>query len=110
VVEPAHPLRGQIWEHVRGSHQYRVLIISNDAYNELPEATPWALTVERDAPGIPGYVVPLGDHDPLPGAVVVIPRVLRCDATALRRCLGFLTDSTLRTVDEGLREFLDVAQ
>jgi mRNA-degrading endonuclease toxin of MazEF toxin-antitoxin module len=109
VVEAAHPARGQIWEHVRGSHRYRVLIISNDEYNELPDAIPWALTVERDAPAIPGYVVRLGEGDPLPGAVVLIPRVLRCDPSALRRCLGFLTDATLRGVDQGLREFLDLS-
>jgi mRNA-degrading endonuclease toxin of MazEF toxin-antitoxin module len=109
VVDAARPARGQIWEHVRGSHRYRVLIISNDEYNELPDATPWALTVERGAPSIPGYVVPLGDDDPLPGAVVVIPRVLRCDPSALRRNLGFLSDGTLRIVDQGLREFLDLS-
>lgn len=101
-------MRGQIWEHVRGSRQYRVLIVSNDEYNELAGATPWAVTVERGGVGIPGYAVPLGDDDPLPAAVAVIPHVLRCDTTALRRCLGAVTADTLNRVDRGLREFLNL--
>jgi len=106
---PGWPARGQVWEHVRGSRQYRILIISNDEYNELPDATPWAVTVEREGAGIPGYLVELGAADPLPGTVVVLPRVLRCDPTGLRRCLGSVTGDTLRAVERGLREFLSLA-
>lgn len=102
------PLRGQVWEYVQGSHRYRILVVSNDEYNELPGAIPWALALERDAPAIPGYLVTLNDGDPLPGAVVVVPRVLRCDPTALLRCLGQVTGETLVAVERGLREFLDL--
>jgi len=40
--------------------------------------------LERGGVAIPNYVVELAVDDPLPGAVVVIPRVPRCDTTALR--------------------------
>jgi hypothetical protein len=101
------PARGQVWEYVQGSHQYRILIISNDEYNKLTGAIPWALALERHGGGsIPGYLVEFGPDDPLPGATVVIPRVFRCDPLALRRCLGFATAPTLAAVDRGLREFL----
>jgi mRNA-degrading endonuclease toxin of MazEF toxin-antitoxin module len=82
------------------------LIISGDEYNDHLDAMPWAIAVERDAPRIPGYLVRLAATDPLPGATAVIPRVLRCDTTALRTCLGFLTEETMNAVERGLREFL----
>lgn len=107
-MKPGTPVRGQICEHVRGSRQYRVLIISNDEYNVLPGANPWAVTVERGSANIPGFAVPLNRDDPLPGAVVVIPHVLRCDPTALRRSLGFITNDTMNAVEYGLREFLNL--
>ena len=102
------PQRGQVWEYVQGSRQYRTLIVSNDEYNELPGAIPWALVLERGSAGIPGYLVELGAEDPLPGAVAVIPRVLRCDIAALRRNLGFVTNNTMNAVERGLREFLNL--
>lgn len=100
--------RGQVWEYIQGSRQYRVLIVSNDEYNELPGVVPWALTVERGGRGVPGFVVQLTDDDPLPGATVVIPRVIRCDASALRRNLGFVSNGTMNTIERGLREFLNL--
>jgi mRNA-degrading endonuclease toxin of MazEF toxin-antitoxin module len=107
-----YPVRGQVWEYVQGSHQYRILVVSNDEYNELPGAIPWALVLERGADagpgGIPGYLVELTGDDPLPGAVVLVPRVMRCDTTALRRCLGFVADQTMAAVERGLREFLNL--
>jgi mRNA-degrading endonuclease toxin of MazEF toxin-antitoxin module len=108
VNHPGQPVRGQVWDYTQGSHRYRILIVSNDEYNELPGAIPWALVIERDAPPIPGYLVELADDDPLPGAVVVIPRVFRCDTTALRRCHGSLAAGTLAAVERGLREFLSL--
>lgn len=106
MVNPAGPRRGAVWEYVQGSRQYRVLIVSNDEYNELSGAVPWALAVERAATGIPGYLVVLDENDPLPGAAVIIPRVLRCDPTALRHNLGFVINDTMNAVERGLREFL----
>jgi mRNA-degrading endonuclease toxin of MazEF toxin-antitoxin module len=100
--------RGQVWAYVQGSRQYRILIISNDEYNETPGAVPWALVVERGATTIPGYVVELVASDPMPGSVVVVPRVLRCDTSALRHNLGFVSDATMNALERGLREFLDL--
>jgi mRNA-degrading endonuclease toxin of MazEF toxin-antitoxin module len=102
------PLRGQVWEYVQGSRQYRVVIVSNDEYNEFPDAVPWALAVERNAPNVPGFLVGLSEDDPLAGAVVVVPRVIRCDTSALRHCLGFLSNTSMNAVERGLREFLNL--
>jgi mRNA-degrading endonuclease toxin of MazEF toxin-antitoxin module len=107
-VNAEFPQRGQVWEYVQGSRQYRILIVSNDEYNELPNAVPWALVVERSAPSIPGYLVPMVAGDPLPVGVVAVPRVLRCDQTALRHSLGFVSNNTLNAVERGLREFLNL--
>jgi hypothetical protein len=52
VVTSNYPQRGQVWEYVQGSRQYRVVIASNDEYNELPGAFPWALVLERSATDI----------------------------------------------------------
>ena len=103
MVISADPIRGQVWEYVQGSRQYRVLIISNDEYNELPNAVPWALVIERSAPNVPSYLIGMAEDDPLSGATVVVPRVLRCDPTALRRNLGFVSNDTLKAVERGLR-------
>jgi mRNA-degrading endonuclease toxin of MazEF toxin-antitoxin module len=108
VVTSNYPQRGQVWEYVQGSRQYRVVIASNDEYNELPGAFPWALVLERSATDIPGYLIELTGEDPLPGAVVVVPRVVRCDTSALRRDLGFVTNETMNAIDRGLREFLNL--
>ena len=106
-MNPA-PLRGQVWEYVQGSRQYRVVIVSNDEYNVLPGAVPWGLVVDRGAPAVPGYLVRLTADDPLPGAAVLVPRILRCDRTALRHNLGFVTNESMNAVERGLREFLNL--
>ena len=102
------PIRGQVWEYVQGSRQYRVVIVSNDEYDEFPDAVPWALAIERTAPSVPGFLVKLTADDPLAGAVVVVPRVLRCDSSALRNLLGFLSNASMNAVERGLREFLNL--
>jgi mRNA-degrading endonuclease toxin of MazEF toxin-antitoxin module len=102
------PVRGQVWEYVQGSRQHRVLIVSSDEYNEHPNALPWALVLERGAPSVPGFLVPLAADDPLPGAAVVVPRVVRCDPSALRHCLGYLGNASLNAVERGLRELLNL--
>jgi hypothetical protein len=66
------------------------------------------LVLERSAPAIPGYLVELTAADPVPGAAVVVPRVLRCDPSALRHDRGFVTNHTMNAVERGLREFLNL--
>jgi hypothetical protein len=46
--------------------------------------------------------------DPLPGAMIVVPRVLRCDPSALRHNLGFVANDTMNAIERGLREFLNL--
>lgn len=99
-------LRGQVWEYIAGSQQYRVVIVSGDEYNGTPNAAPWALAIQRQAPSIPGYLIRLSDADPLPGASVVVPNILRCQQTGLVRSLGYLGDSTMNAVERAMRDFL----
>lgn len=98
--------RGQIWEYVAGSQQYRVLIISGDEYNAIPNVAPWGLLVQRQVPAIPDYLIKLTEADPLSGAAVIIPSVLRCQLSGLVRVVGFLTHDTMNMVERALREFL----
>lgn len=69
---------------------------------------PWALIVQRDAPKTPGHLIPLGSADPLPGAAVVVPLVVRCDPVGLRHNLGFVANDTLNAVEEALRDLLSL--
>jgi mRNA-degrading endonuclease toxin of MazEF toxin-antitoxin module len=101
-------VRGQVREYTQGSRQYRVLIVSSDEYNELPGAMPWGLVVQRDTPRTPAPLVELGPADPLSGASVMIPLVVRCDPSALRRNLGFVANDTLNAVERELRDHLNL--
>jgi mRNA interferase MazF len=101
--------RGQIWTLLRGSSQHRVLVISNDEYNDVEELAVWALTVVRDVPQANHLAVRLGSTDPLDGAYVRIHSVVQIlDRTALRDNHGFVSHSTMNSVEEELREFLDL--
>lgn len=48
----------------------------------------------------------MGSGDPLPGALVAAPLILRCDPTGLRRNLGFVHNDTLNAVERALRDLL----
>jgi hypothetical protein len=101
--------RGQIWTLIRGSSQYRVLVISNDEYNGLPEVPIWALTVARDVPHPNQLAVRLSHSDPLAGAFVRIPSVVQVsDRSALRTNCGFVSPGTMTTIETTLREFLEL--
>jgi mRNA-degrading endonuclease toxin of MazEF toxin-antitoxin module len=100
--------RGQVWSYVQGSRKYRVLIISNGEYNAAPGIGPWALRIDRESTVAAeiGLLVVLGQEDPLPGAGVHIPAVLRLDRSALRENLGQLSHATMEAVEAELRDFL----
>ena len=101
--------RGQVWTLLRGSSQYRVLIISNDEYNAVDELAVWALTVVRDVPHPNQLAVRLGPADPLSGAFARIHSVVQIlDRSALRDNHGFISHETMNAVDAELREFLDL--
>lgn len=102
----AEARRGQIWDYVSGSRRHRVLIISTDDYNALPEARPWALLVVPTVPGPPGYTVALPGRSQ---GCVVVPVVFRCDPTGLREHFGYLAHDTYSEVELALREFLELS-
>lgn len=101
--------RGQVWTLLRGGGQYRVLIISNDEYNEVVELAIWALVLSRDVPHPNQLVVRLGAEDPLGGTFIKIHSVAQIlDRTALRTNHGFVSHETMNAVEDRLREFLEL--
>jgi mRNA interferase MazF len=101
--------RGQIWTLLRGSSQHRVLVISNDEYNDVEELAAWALTVVREVPHPNHLAVRLDRDDPLSGAFVRIHSVVQIfDRSALRDSHGFVSHATMNAVEDALREFLEL--
>jgi mRNA interferase MazF len=101
--------RGQVWTLLRGGNQYRVLIISNDEYNDVDELVVWALVVTRDVPHPNQLAVRLSAEDPLSGAFVKVHAVVQIlDRTTLRDNAGFVSHATMTAVEEALREFLEL--
>lgn len=101
--------RGQVWTLLRGGSQYRVLIISNDEYNDVDELAIWALVVTRNVPHPNQLAVRLSADDPLSGAFIKIHAVVQVlDRAALRDSAGFVSHTTMTAVEEALREFLEL--
>jgi mRNA interferase MazF len=101
---------GQIWTLLRGGGQHRVLVISNDEYNSVAELAVWALTVVREVPHPNHLAVRLGEDDPLSGAFLRIHSVVQIlDRSALRDNHGLVSHATMTTVEDELREFLELA-
>jgi hypothetical protein len=100
--------RGQIWQYTAGSQQYRVLILSGEDFNSITDAQPWAVIIRRTAAALSDYLIPLGPDDPLTGAAVEIPRVMRCDPSALRTLVGYVSAPTMRLVEHAVRELLEL--
>lgn len=101
--------RGQVWTLLRGGSQYRVLIISNDEYNDVAELAIWALVVSRDVPHPNQLAVRLGVDDPLSGTFVKIHGVVQIlDRDTLRSNHGFVSHATMTAIEEGIREFLEL--
>ena len=99
--------RGEVWTLVRGSRQYRVLIVSNDEYNVLEDVTPWGLIIDRIVADS-DLLVPLVAYDPLPGATVDASAVVRVDRSALRDNHGFVGNDTMNRVEYALRDLLNL--
>jgi mRNA interferase MazF len=101
--------RGQIWTLLRGGSQHRVLIISNDEFNEIAELAVWGLAVVREAPHPNHLAVRLGPGDPLAGAHVKIHAVVQIlDRTSLRDNHGYVSPPTMDAVEEAVRDFLNL--
>jgi len=102
------PVRGQVWEYIAGSHQFRVLIVSNDEYNDRPDIEALGLLVPRRTPDpAMGDLAPImAAGDPLPGSAALVAHSMRLLRSGLRRNLGFVSNATLSAVEDGLRDFL----
>jgi mRNA-degrading endonuclease toxin of MazEF toxin-antitoxin module len=101
--------RGQVYTLLRGGSQHRVLVISNDEYNDVEELAVWALAIARDVPHANHLTVRLAAGDPLSGAYVRIHSVVQIlDRTALREDHGFVSHPTMNAVEAALREFLEL--
>jgi mRNA-degrading endonuclease toxin of MazEF toxin-antitoxin module len=84
-------------------------VISNDEYNNVEELAIWALTIVREVPQPNQLAVRLTEEDPLAGAFIRIHSVVQIlDRTALRDNHGFVSHTTMNTVEEALREFLEL--
>ena len=94
---------------LRGGSQHRVLVISNDEYNDVEELAVWGLAVVRQVPHPNPLAVRLGEGDPLTGAFVRIHSVVQIlDRTALRDNLGYVSGGTMAEVELAIREFLEL--
>lgn len=101
--------RGQIWTLLRGGGRYRVLIISNDEYNEVAELAIWALVVAREVPHPNQLAIRLAATDPISGAFVKIHGVVQVlDRASLRKNHGFVSHTTMNAIEDGFREFLEL--
>ena len=101
--------RGQVWTLLRGGSQHRILVISNDEYNDVDELAIWALVVARDVPHPNQLAVRLSAEDPLPGAFIKVHAVVQIlDRASLRDNAGFVSHTTMAAVEDALREFLEL--
>lgn len=101
--------RGQIWTLIRGGRQHRVLVISNDEYNDVGAMALWTMAVVREVPHPNQLAVRLGTEDPLSGAYARIHSVVQVmDRTELRENHGYVSHPTMNRVEEALREFLEL--
>jgi mRNA interferase MazF len=79
---------------------------STTAFEELAV---WALSIAREVPHPNQLAIRLGEDDPLSGAFVRIHSVVQIlDRSALRDNHGFVSHTTMTSVEEALREFLEL--
>jgi mRNA-degrading endonuclease toxin of MazEF toxin-antitoxin module len=101
--------RGQVWTWARGDERHRVLVISNDEYNALPEVAVWALLVVPGLPQSTPFGVHLCSDDPLAGSSVSIPGLVQIlDRASLTENHGYVAPGTMNSVEDGLREFMEL--
>jgi hypothetical protein len=88
-------LCGGLFRWCAGSQQYRVLVVSGEDFNAFDGAYPWAVVIRRTGVPVGDYVIPLEPAGPLTGAIVEVPRVMRCDPTGLWAILGYVSPFTV---------------
>jgi len=96
--------RGEVYEYVVGSQRARIVIVSATRYGAT-RATFVVVRGSTDQP-LPSTVAVAVDH-PVTGVVDLV-RLRPVDPTAVQTRLGALTATALRSVDAGLRTYLDL--
>jgi mRNA interferase MazF len=102
--------RGEIWTiGGRGDLRYRVVVLSGDAHNDRPSASPYCAPIvrQRGATDLPPFVVPLAEADPLSG-VVVINRMRRLRAPAGAERVGMVTGASMARLSTALRDLFEL--
>ena len=66
------------------------------------------MSVRRTGTPVKDYLLQLTDADPLAGAFIEVPRVMRCATSGLRHLVGFVSDDTMRAVERAIRELLEL--
>ena len=100
--------RGQVWTWVNAGVAHRVVIISNDEFNAEPGLAVWALLIVPEVPAPGDLAVHLCDGDAAPGYVSVPGLVQILDRGTLKESHGFLAPGTMRSLEDALRDFLDL--
>ena len=102
--------RGEIWTiGDRGDLRYRVVVLSGDAHNDRPSASPFCAPVvrQRGSTKLPPFVVPLAETDPLSG-VVVVNRMRRLPVSAGAERVGMVTGASMARLGDALRDLFEL--
>jgi mRNA interferase MazF len=102
--------RGEVWTiGNRGDLRYRVVVLSGDAHNDRPSASPFCAPIvrQRGSTTLPPFVVPLAETDPLSG-VVVLNRMRRLPASAGAERLGMVTGASMAQLSDALRDLFEL--
>jgi mRNA interferase MazF len=102
--------RGEIWTiGDAGQTRYRVIVLSGDAHNERPSASPYCAPIvrQRGSSDLPPFVVPLAETDPVAG-VVVVNRVRRIPAAAGAEQVGIATGASMARLSAALRDLFEL--
>ncbi|HYN96625.1 MAG TPA: type II toxin-antitoxin system PemK/MazF family toxin [Pilimelia sp.] len=102
--------RGEIWTvgH-RADLRYRVLVLSGDAHNNRPNASPLCAPIvrQRGTTSLPPFAVPLAEQDPMTG-VVVVNRMRRLPVGVGAERVGMITGASMARLNDALRELFDL--
>lgn len=102
--------RGEIWTVGDPSQvRYRVIVLSGDAHNDRPSASPYCAPIvrQRGTEELPPFVVPLAETDPMTG-VVVVNRMRRVPALAGVERVGMATGASMSRIGEALKDLFEL--
>ncbi|MFI6757681.1 type II toxin-antitoxin system PemK/MazF family toxin [Micromonospora sp. NPDC050417] len=102
--------RGEIWTVGDPTQvRYRVIVLSGDAHNDRPSASPYCAPIvrQRGTEELPPFVVPLAETDPMTG-VVVVNRMRRVPAAAGVERVGMATGASMSRIVEALKDLFEL--